>query len=106
KTLPLVFVVIQLRWTLPRLRMDQMMAMCWKYLIPIAFLCIIGTMTWILFIDWQSLAGKAVRMAMAALCAAIVIHYIRRTIFNYRADAEAYRKMTGRSMWYSPIRLP
>ncbi|MEI7900748.1 MAG: NADH-quinone oxidoreductase subunit NuoH [bacterium] len=106
KTLLLVFVVMQLRWTLPRMRMDQMMKMCWKYLTPIVILCVFGTMTWMLFIDWNSVAGVISRVIMFVVGVGLLIHYIRRTVANYYADQATYTKMTGHSAWYPPWRLP
>lgn len=41
KTALLVWLQIWLRWTLPRLRVDQVMVMGYKYLTPIAFLALI-----------------------------------------------------------------
>ena len=41
KTYVLIFVVMWVRWTFPRLRFDQLMNFCWKIMIPVALLHLI-----------------------------------------------------------------
>ena len=41
-----VTVMIWVRWTLPRLRIDQVITMCWKYCVPIAAVCFVGVLGW------------------------------------------------------------
>ncbi|MCZ6774855.1 MAG: NADH-quinone oxidoreductase subunit NuoH [Ignavibacteria bacterium] len=48
KGMMFVFVQIWLRWTLPRLRVDQLMYVGWKVLIPFSFVNIIGVGFWVM----------------------------------------------------------
>lgn len=48
KIFVLIYIMMWIRWTLPRLRVDQLMDLCWKYLTPIAFFNLIGASVWVL----------------------------------------------------------
>jgi NADH-quinone oxidoreductase subunit H len=55
KTLALYYVVIWIRWTFPRLRVDQLMTVCWKYLTPIAIFNLVGSAVWLVCLDGKSI---------------------------------------------------
>lgn len=50
KSFGLVLAQMWVRWTLPRLRVDQLMSFCWKVLIPLAFICLFISGCWRLLV--------------------------------------------------------
>ena len=56
KSFLLFYLVIWIRWTLPRLRVDQLMSVCWKYLTPISFFNLLGVCLWIIIFDGDSIS--------------------------------------------------
>ncbi len=53
KTYALVFVMMWIRWTIPRFRVDQMMTLCWKKLIPLTLFCFCGVAVWKVLRSWM-----------------------------------------------------
>ncbi|MCB0221764.1 MAG: NADH-quinone oxidoreductase subunit H [Chrysiogenetes bacterium] len=82
KTHILVFLVIQARWTLPRLRVDQMMLVCWKYLTPAAFLTIMGNAFWMVYVHPRSHLQVMTRYGLVAALGALVAIYFMKVFAN------------------------
>jgi NADH-quinone oxidoreductase subunit H len=88
KCLFLVLVSMWIRGTLPRVRIDQMMSLCWKYFVPISFIDMIGTAIWVAFFPEGNIIAQWV---MLALGVALAVLFISRVVtFTRRARMELY----------------
>src|SRR5262249_44507945 len=68
----LVFVMMWVRWTLPRLRIDQVMVTCLRYLVPISCVLLLGVSIWQL-LTWEAPVLAYTNYVIAAACLGLVV---------------------------------
>ncbi|MGH7168682.1 MAG: NADH-quinone oxidoreductase subunit NuoH [Gemmataceae bacterium] len=64
----LVFVQMWVRWTLPRLRIDQVMMTCLKYLLPISCVLLMGVSVWQVAVSYCPWVGAYFSYVLCAAC--------------------------------------
>jgi NADH-quinone oxidoreductase subunit H len=57
KAFLMVLIMMWVRWTLPRLRVDQLMRMSWKYMLPLTFVNLLGVSLWLLLFQGKGIPG-------------------------------------------------
>ncbi len=75
KTTAVIFLIFWIRSAVPRLRIDQLMSLAWKVLLPLAFLNLVLTAVY-LFYGWPN--WSMLLMSLAVILGASYFVYQRR----------------------------
>lgn len=84
----LIFVMMWIRWTLPRIRIDQVMKTCLKYLLPISCFLLLGAALWPLLVPTRlgGQIGGAVAAGLLVVVFAIGIATAPRSAAHGRRE--------------------
>lgn len=92
----LYYVQLWIRWTLPRIRIDQVLYACVQVLLPLTMVVLLGNTLWILGtkhlqLAWLIRVDEALHWVLVALGAATILGMIGIAAYGYRNR----RKLVG-----------
>ena len=78
-----VYVQMWLRWTLPRIRLDQVMYACVQVMLPLAMLVLLANTFWEWLVPSRSVLGMAANAVCTAVGAVAVLAIIGISIYGF-----------------------
>ena len=92
----LVFVMMWVRWTLPRLRIDQVMMTCMKYLLPISCFLLLGVSLW--QVAMPNVVLQYLKYGLGGLCALVFVWLVVKLVTtNTKLPGGGVPNMLGRT---------
>ena len=77
--------VIWVKWTLPRVRIDQMMSLCWKWFVPTAFAAFLFTALWMV-LPLTATLELSISLVTFGAFGVLRLHFARRVRYNMTAS--------------------
>ena len=101
----LIFVQMWLRWTLPRIRLDQVMDLCLKFLLPASIVFFVFSVAWEV-VPWESilqgitpLEWRLPRFAIFAFYSFLVVYWL---VWFKRTFHDPLQRSVKERPWVSP----
>jgi NADH-quinone oxidoreductase subunit H len=88
KTLIVLNLIVWIRWTLPRIRIDQMMNLCWKYLVPFGFASFVFTLLWQVLVARMPIISEVTGVVLFVAFAVMAFFFARLTKANIVAAGD------------------
>lgn len=100
KTIGLFFVMVWIRGTFPRLRVDQLMGFAWKFLLPLALVNIFTTAIYVAIVQWGAAQGVGIVDVLGAPgnLPRLAVAWIVSAVINIVAFALVLRLNTQRDV--------
>ncbi len=85
KSWVLIFVVIWIRWTLPRVRIDQLMNLCWKWFVPLAFTAFLS-IAGLMLLQLPAAANLVISLVTFGTGLFMLVYFVGRVRFNVKSN--------------------
>ena len=72
----LVYIQLWLRWTLPRIRIDQVLYACVQVLLPMMMILLLGNTAWILLVPEGSMLASSVSYVLGGVGGLIILSFV------------------------------
>jgi NADH-quinone oxidoreductase subunit H len=81
--------VLWIRWVLPRVRVDQLMSVCWRFFMPLALATLVLTVLWVSGLQSPVVRSlqETLSLIMFALSVFAVGYFLRRVLVNLRSTS-------------------
>ena len=90
----LVFVMMWVRWTLPRLRIDQVMMTCMKYLVPISCFLLLGVALWQVAVP--NVVLQYLKYGLSAACVVVFVWLLWKLAATQSKLPQQWSVVSGR----------